>query len=248
MNNQTTFLVPGSEGHLAPGVDIWRKGLVYTKRLGIAPQRSVGHGHRVSAAFKRKVGASHPFTGYGELYRRVRAIASLRISELTRIETGETPSSVVLGHGWMATSLGDRGEMAAAFITLEHLCSDPGATKIQGEPEPTEEALMSPGGATLEEIARLAPQRANELYSEFDFTEPSTAEPGLVTLSYGESVSDAGAVDFRPFVERAEGLAKSYRTFLESLGEVCSPAFRIVRREWFLADRNFVTIHICFDR
>jgi hypothetical protein len=233
MENQTNFLAPGSDGDLAAGADIWRKGLVYTRRSPMGPRQAVKQTYRVSVAFKRRVGSSSPFSGYRELYRRVRTVATWATSELTC-------------HGWR--SLGEGGEIATAFITVDLRCSGRGATGLSGEPEPTEETLRSPGGATLEELSRIAPQRADEFYNEFDFTESSTADTAPVTLSYGEPISGDEVVDFQPFVERAERLARNYYTFLQGLGETHSHAFRVIRREWFLADQGFITIHVCFDR
>ncbi|MBI2688888.1 MAG: hypothetical protein HYX27_21505 [Acidobacteria bacterium] len=62
--------------------------------------------------------------------------------------------------------------------------------------DPIEEAPLLPDGASVEELARLAPQSADELYNEFDFTEPSTADTDPVTVSYGERVSSTEAVGF----------------------------------------------------
>lgn len=101
----------------------------------------------------------------------------------------------------------------------------------------------------LEELERLAPQRADEIYNEFDFTDPSTPDPGPITLSYGESISGSNpTLDFRPFVERAERVARWYHALLQTLGEASSHSFRIQRREWFLGSQSFVTVHICFDQ
>jgi hypothetical protein len=99
----------------------------------------------------------------------------------------------------------------------------------------------------LEELERLAPQRADEIYNEFDFTDPSTPNTDPITLSYGESISGSDpSLDFRPFVDRADKVARSYHKLLQSLGEASAQSFRIQRREWFLASQSFVTIHICF--
>jgi len=137
--------------------------------------------------------------------------------------------------------------ISAAFIMLELRCSALGGSEAKGESEPTEQDLLSPGGASLEELARLNPLRADELYNEFDFTEPSTPESDPITLSYGERVSISAAVDFEPFVHRAEQRAETYHAFLKDLGEARSTAFRIIHREWFLANNDFVTVHVCFD-
>ena len=244
MPDNPNFLEPGSDGELGAGQNLWRKGLVYTTRTGLSPLPSTGQNYRISVGFKRGLGAAHPFRGFQEVYRRVATIANRRVSELTCPETGGMPGSIILGHGWRC--LGEN--IVTALITLGLRCPHHGGIDLRGEPVPTEEALRSPGGATLEELTRLAPQRADEIYNEFDFTYPSTPNSGLVTLSYGEPFSGGDSVNFRPFVERAERLAHSYHALLETLGEASAQPFRIKRREWFLASRTFVTIHICFDR
>lgn len=243
MESSSNFRAPGSDGELGPGTDLWRKGLVYTTRTGLSPLQSTWQNYRISVGFKRGIGEAHPFTGFQEVYRRVATIANWRVSQLTCPETGETPASIILCHGWRC--LGDK--IVTALITLGLRCSDRDGIDMKGESVPTEEALRSPGGATLEDLARLAPQRADEIYNEFDFTDPSTSNADVVTLSYGEPVSGADTIDFRQFVERAERLARSYHCLLKTFGEAGSQPFRIKRREWFLASQTFVTIHICFD-
>jgi hypothetical protein len=243
MESPSTFLAPGSDGEIAPGTNLWKKGLVYTTRAELSPLQTIWQNYRISASFKRVFGQAHPFTSFQEVYRRVAIVANYRISELNCSEAGETPAGVTLCHGWRF--LEDR--IATAFITLGLQCSDQGGSDVKGEPVPTEEALRSPGGATLEELAHLAPQCADEVYNEFDFTDPSTSDADVVTVSYGEPVSGAGHIDFWPFVERAERLARFYHGLLETFGEAGSQRLNIKHREWFLASETFVTVHICFD-
>jgi hypothetical protein len=179
------------------------------------------------------------------VYRRVATVASHRISQLTCPYTGEVPSSIILGHTWR--HLGDN--IITSLITLRLRCSGQHRIEVKGELPPTDEDLRSLGGATLEELERLAPQRADELYNEFDFTDPSTPNIVPITLSYGESISGSDTVvDFRPFVKRAEKVARSYHALLQTLGEASAQSFRIHSREWFLASQSFVTVHICFDQ
>jgi hypothetical protein len=73
---------------------------------------------------------------------------------------------------------------------------DQSSTEVQGDPVPTDDALRSPGGATLEELDHHAPQAADEVYNEFDLTEPSTQRGDVVTFSYGEPISSGDAIDF----------------------------------------------------
>ena len=138
--------------------------------------------------------------------------------------------------------------ISMAFIMLELRCAPLGASQVKGEPEPAEQDLLSPGGASLEQLALLSPQRADEVYNEFDFTDLSTPESDPITFSYGETVSASVAVDFEPFVHRAERQARIYHAFLKDLGETRSTAFRILQREWFFADNDFVTVHVCIER
>jgi hypothetical protein len=243
MESPSKFLAPGRDGALGPGIDLWQKGLVCTTRGGRSPLRSTGQNYRISVLFKR-VEAAQQFTGFHEVYRRVAAIANHRVSQLTCPETGETPDSIIVCHGWRRT-----GEnIVTAWMTVGLRCTDQGWIDVQGETPAAGEALRFPGGATLEELARVAPQRADEIYNEFDFTDPSTPNADVVvTLSYGESVSGEDTVDFRPFVERAERTAHSYHSLLQTFGEAGSQPFRIRCREWFLTSPTLVTIHICFD-
>jgi hypothetical protein len=243
MDTDPKFLAPGADGELAPETSLWRKGLVYTTRTGLSPSRPYGDDYRISVGFKRGVAAVHATTEFHDVYQRVATVASYRISQFTCPDTGEVPCSIILGHTWRP--LGDN--IITALITLCLRC--PGQNGIEGEPPPTEEALRSPGGATLEELERLAPQRADEIYNEFDFTDPSSQNPAPITLSYGESISGSDmVVDFRPFVKRAERVARSYHGLLQTLGEASAQPFRIRHREWFLASQSFVTIHICIDQ
>ena len=244
MDADSKFLAPGADGELAPGTNIWRKGLVFTMRA-VPPGRFTGDDYRISVGFKRGVGSGHATFGFQDVYRRVVTVARRRISQLSCPDAGAVPHSVILGHTWRF--LGEN--IATSLITLCVRCSAENGVEVTGEPPPTEEALRSPGGATLEELERLAPQRADEIYNEFDFTDPSTSKTDPITLSYGESISGHYPnLDFRPFVERAEKVARFYHALLQSLSEASTRSLQIRRREWFLASQTFVTIHICFDQ
>jgi hypothetical protein len=244
VDSPSKFLAPGSDGELAPGTDLWRKGLVYTTRAELWSQQSNQQDYRISVLFKKGVGAAQPFAGFNEVYRRVVAIADRRISQLTCPEKAEVPHPIILCQGWRW--IGEN--IVTALISLSLRCSDQSLPHVQGEPAPTDEALLSPGGATLEELVRLAPHTAHEIYNEFDLTDPSTPHANVIAVSYGEPFSGDAAIDFLPFVERAERLARFYYSLLKTLGESGSQPFRIRCRQWFLARPTFVTIHICFDQ
>jgi len=52
---------------------------------------------------------------------------------------------------------------------------------------------------------------------------------------------------FGPSNEIAETFARSFHDTVVSFGELETP-FKMVRREWFLADHGFVTVHVCFQQ
>jgi hypothetical protein len=161
------FLLPGRDGELDPSANIWRKGIVYTTRA--AP--TVSSGYRVSVGIKRAVSSAQPLTSFRDLYDRVAFVGHQRI-----------PDGAIVCHGWRL--LGDPGNTAAAFITLAVRSQD-----FAGEPPPTDDELSAPGGASLADLARLAPQRADEIYNEFDFTDPSAATDPI-TVSYAEPIPE----------------------------------------------------------
>jgi hypothetical protein len=244
MGSPSKFLAPGGDGELAPGTDLWRRGLVCTIRSELSSLRYSGQNYRISALYKKSIGAAQPFTGFQEAYRRAFAVANHRISELTCPETERMPDPIILCQGWRL--IGEN--IVTALITLGLRCPDQSLTDVQGETVPTDEALRSPGGATFEELDHLAPQAADEIYNEFDFTDPPRRHADVVTFSYGEPIPSGHAIDFSPFVVRAEKMARSYHGLLQTFGEAGSQHFRVRHREWFLASQTFVTIHICFDR
>jgi hypothetical protein len=239
------FSQPGSDGELDASANIWRKGIVFTGRAGGQMLPGASQGYRVSVAFKRAVSAQHPFTGFHDVYHRVSFVANQRISQVKLPGSNEQPARVILYHGWRL--LGDTGNIATAFITLGVRSPGESSADFEGEQPPTDGDLRTPGGTSIENLAHMAPQHVDEIYNEFDFSDPSFHRPDPITVSYGERILGGAPAGFEPFVERAEGFARSYHTLLKRFGEVKSP-FRTVRREWFLADPRLVTIHICFSR
>jgi hypothetical protein len=238
------FMLPGCDGELDPSINIWLKGIVFTSWADMS-RPVVKAGYRVSAGFKRGVSAVDPPADFRALYERVAFVATQRMSELVPSDPG--PAVSILCHGWRL--LGEAGNVATAFITLAlrppEVDNGPNV-----ERPPSAEELRAPGGTSFEDLARLAQQRPDELYSEFDFTKDSVPGSDLITVSYAETIPEVPESDpfaFKPCVERAEAFANSYHRMLERFGEVTSP-FRAKRREWFLVDRKLATIHICFSR
>jgi hypothetical protein len=145
--------------------------------------------------------------------------------------------------------------MEAPWGNWEHGCSlyDPGPTRRGKRLHWVAAAdgwdLRGTGGSSLADLARAEPQRAEEIYNEFDFTDFSAPSSDPITVSYAEAIpeiSEGDSTNFRPFVEQRR-FANSDYNLLKRFGEV-SPPFRTKHREWFLAERRLATIHICFSR
>src|SRR5262249_28050385 len=162
------------------------------------------------------------------LYGRVTFIGTRRVAELASVRRHLAGTASIVCHGWRLLGAGGRlatldegGKIATAFVTLE-LRTAGKESASDGERQPTDEDLNTPGGTSLEDLMRAAPQRAAEVYNEFDFSDTGD-DP--VTVSFGERIApgEDGVLDFGPSVERAETFAHSYYGMLASLGEVGSP-------------------------
>ena len=239
------FLLPGSDGELEPSSNIWLKGIVFTAWTDML-RPTVKPGYRITVGCKRRVLATAPAADFQGLYERIASLATQRLLEL--VSPDPSPSVSIVSHGWRL--LGEAGNLATAFITLAVRSPEDVDNCLDGEKLPTAEEFRTPGGTSLTDLARLAQQHPEELYSEFDFTDAADCSSNLITVSYAEHISkipEGDPFDFKPSIDRAEAFAKWYYRILEGFGEV-DLSFRAVRREWFLVDRKLVTIHICFRR
>ena len=170
-------------------------------------------------------------------------MASNAIARKTCSETGAAPVGDLCGQTW--GSFGEGHAIGGALVVMAVRCVSADASADQNRTEPSQEALLSSGAASEEELRLLSPQSAEEIYNEFDFT--GTTDRGLITLSYGEPVSEPN-FDFEPVMQRAESFAEIYHAFLGDVGELTSTSVKIRYRDWFFASQKFATIHICFDR
>ena len=107
------------------------------------------------------------------------------------------------------------------------------------QPAPTTQELMTSGGATLEEMQHRSPQRATEVFVEFDHRHPAVGGAPLFTSSYREPVAADTVHSFEPFVRRAEHNARAHETLFDVPGKSATPS-SIGHREWYIAD-NLVT-------
>ena len=114
MDADSKFLAPGADGELAPGTNLWRKGLVYTTRTGPSGRFS-GNDYRISVGFKRGVASVHASAGFHDVYRRVVTVARRRISQLTCPTTGEVLEQYHL-RSYVAPSWGQHRHVFDCFM------------------------------------------------------------------------------------------------------------------------------------
>jgi hypothetical protein len=205
-----------------------------------------GHEYRITVAFKQRIEVGKEFADYARLYWRVNRLAKIRLTEL-KCRNGESLHTWIASQGW--GSLGAPYNFATAFVTLGLIGVKPSTAKPYGEPTPTPESLMSPRGAILRaaEPGGHSPH-ADEIYNEFDLTEPSTSETTPVMVSYGERISGCQNLNFEPFVNKAEEFANAYYEFLKAETRIPhEQLFKILGREWYtVANPDLAVVHVHF--
>ena len=174
--------------------------MVYTVRPEMLALLVRGQEYRILVGVRRLAAAGVDFREYGVLYERARAIARLRVAARQAAEELHTR---VLFHGWRAIEAFDR-HFIFVFITTG--VTNGGAT-LEGERPPTAEELTIPGGASIELLREQAKNRVSEIYIDFDH---GATDDGHFLFSYGEHVPSAEGVDFAPFIQRAEALARHH--------------------------------------
>lgn len=240
------FSKPGSDGALPEGVAAWRdklgelttRGVIYTTR-GPVEQVACGEEYWITAALKRRVGKDEEFTRYSELYSHALRVASGRARELRCAGHAEPARTRILRHTWSRIA-GNEHDFPVAVVTLGAACSK--ADGDEGEKEPTPENLLQPGGTPVGRYAASGKQQPGEMYNGYDVAEPSAAVAEPVSFSYGEHVERFETIDFEPFIERAEERARPYHGLLASIGP-----FRILKRNWWSIDGNFVVVVVYFS-
>lgn len=247
MNKVPNYCRSGHDGALPPIPAEWQRGLVYTARPHIPSPVVSGREYRITVAFKQRIAPEEEFTNYAKLYRRVTRLANLRIAQLTYAGEADTLHTWIARQGW--GSIGEPYSFATAFLTVGLVSLKSSDAKPQGEPPPTPELLMAPGGVVLQQPeSGDRSWHADEIYNEFDLREHPNSEANRVMLSYGERVPDYKDLNFEPFVNKAEKFAEWYDELLksESVTENEQP-FKILGREWYsVTSPDLAVVHIYF--
>jgi hypothetical protein len=224
------FSCPGNDGESLPeGFDPWRSCVSYTARPEIYSPLVYGSEYRILVRSLRR-GAS-----YADLYNRALAIAKGRASKLQCAE-GQILHSRIPVQGWFRY---ETIQVPTAYLTLTVVALNPGDKVPEGMIPPTAEELSGPGGMTPETF----PQGITAKVIHESYTDPGEPvdDQQILLVSFGEYASLEG-IDYAPFVERAEKLAKFHSEFLKD-------DWTIMRREWFCATTpDIVVVHIFLRR
>ena len=226
------FSRPGNDGESLPdGFNPWRSCVSYTARPEIYAPLSYGREYLVL------VRALSKGTSFAELYSRAIAIANGRVAKL-QCNEGQSLHSRISAQGWFRYETID---VPTAYLSMIVSALRPGDPLVEGLSLPTAEELAAPGGMTPENTP--APIVTGKLILE-SYTDPGPMGESrdMFLVSYGEYAESLDSIDYGPFVERAERLAKFHLEFLKD-------RWTIMRREWFCATTpNIVVVHIFLRR
>ena len=209
---QADFSKPGADGALPEGFTPWRWGVTYTVRPEMRSSVTSGHEYKISVSVLRKANRDEEFRGYAGLYERAVVIAATRIADLPQPSPGAFLHTRIVTQGWFRHA---NTQLVRAFLTIGVVCLKEGESGQDGEREPTASELTMPGGMTPDNYT--APEsetkkRLDEGVSEGDVRD-NPEEEDIFLVSYGEYVPACSTVDYKPLVERAERLARSYYFF-----------------------------------
>lgn len=237
---------PDVPDYSRPRVDVerrtdaeWQWGVTHTIGPGELAPILPGVEYSITVKVQRIVTEVDPDTTFAGLFARATAIANARCHDFARED--EDMHHWVMCHAWRTVPAGSSSLMFA--IVMMGLMR-PVASEMRppGEPAPTTQELLTSGGASMEELQRLSPQRATEVFVEFDHRHPAAGGAPLFMYSYGERVAVDTVESFEPFVRRAENNARAHQAMFDVPGTSATP-FSIGHREWYMAD-NLVTVEL----
>jgi len=235
---RSQFSKPGADGVFVPeGSDRWGYSVSYTVRPEILAPLSCGREYIMFARVIRRIPSNQEFKGYANLYQRATVICKSRAAHFRCAEKGTTLHTRTLVQGWW---MNDKLNLATLYLTMGISCLRDGDPIPKGEQVPTLEALTQPGGATPQNYtpAHVAAQKQiDEGYTDADARASSDTSGSILLFSYGEYVPTCDGLDYAPFIERAETLAKHHAAF--------SGGGKIVGHEWFsVTNPNIAVVHV----
>jgi hypothetical protein len=236
---------PDVPDYSRPSIDLerradaeWQWGVTHTVRPEKLAPMLPDVQYSITVKVQRRLTEIDPHTTFAGLYARASAIAGARCHDFAR--GAERVHHWVMCHAWRTVPAGT-SPIVFAIVMTGLMRSTDGQMPPCGEPAPTTPELMTSGGATMEEMQYRSPQRATEVFVEFDHRHPAAVGAPLFMYSYGERVAAETVDNFEPFVRRAEDNARAHEARFDV--PVRSASSAIVQREWYMAD-NLVTVEL----
>jgi hypothetical protein len=220
----------------------WQWGVTHTVRPERLAPMLPGVEYSLTVKVQRTVTEVDPDTAYAGLYARATTIARARCRDFARKDEGV--HHWVMCHSWRTVPAGG-GSLAFVIVMMGLMRPAAGQVAPPGEPAPTAQKLMTSGGATMEEMQQRSPQRATEVFVEFDHRHPAAGGAPLFTYSYGERVAVDTVDSCEPFVRRARNHARAHRALFDVPGTSAIPS-SIGHCEWYMA-HNLVTVELHFN-
>ena len=237
---------PDLPDYLHPSVDVdrradaeWQWGVTQTVRPERLAPMVPDVEYSITVKVQRQVMEVDPDTTFAGLYARATAIAGARCRDFAGEDAGV--HHWIMCHAWRTVPAGNNS-LVFAIVMTGLMRPSAGRMPPPGEPGPATQHLMSSGGATLEEMQLRSPQRATEVFVEFDHRHPGAGGVPLFMYSYGERVAVDTVDSFEPFVRRAENNARAHQAMFDAPGTSATPS-SIVHREWYRA-HNLVTVEL----
>ena len=198
---------PDVPDYSRPSVDVerradaeWEWGVTHTVRPEKLAPMLPGVHYSITVKVQRKVTELDRDTRFAGLYARALTIAGARCHDFAQDDEGM--HQWVMCHTWRTVPSGS-SSFAFAVVMMGLMRAAAGQMPPPGEPAPTTQELMTSGGATMEEMQHRSPQRATEVFVEFDHRHPAASGAQPFTYSYGERVAVHPVDSFEPFVRRA---------------------------------------------
>ena len=237
---------PNGPDYTRPSVDVerradaeWQWGVTHTVRPERLAAMLPGVEYSITVKVQRQVTAFDPDTTFAGLYARATTIAGARCHDFARGDEGV--HRWIMCHAWRTVPAGT-SSVAFAMVMMGLMRAPGGQMPPPGKPVPTAQELLTSGGATMEEMQQRSPQRAAEVFVEFDHRHAAAGGAPLFMYSYGERVAVDSVDSFEPFVRRAEHNARAHQALFGVQGTPGTPS-SIGRREWYMAD-NVVTVEL----
>jgi hypothetical protein len=237
---------PDLPDYSRPSVDVerragaeWEWGVTHTVRPEKLVPMLPDVEYSITVKVQRKVAEPDRDTTFAALHARALTIADARCHELAGHDAGV--HQWIMCHAWRSVAAGG-SSLVFAVVMMGLMRAAAGRTAPPGESAPTPRELMTGGGATMEEMQRQSPQRATEVFVDFDHRLPDASGTPRFIYSYGERVAVPTVESFEPFVRRAEHHARAHQALVGGLGASPIPS-SIGLCEWYMAD-NLLTVEL----